>query len=506
MQPFLFKLKEENDVVEEQSLSPQRWLKDEFIRRKLESPFGYLLFSVLVLGFSWLIAHEGREAGMVLLAVLQVLPLLLASMFNLRFGLFLTVFAAFTLMGIKKATGGLPVGILLDATILVMVAGIYLKQIRRRDWRGVFHIFTITIVAWLGYNFIELFNPASPNRIAWLYAVRDTGLRMVLFFVPLFALTRLRHLENLARFWILLTTLGAIYAILQEFFGLRAFEELWITQEVEQFEKLFLDGRVRKFSFFSTPGVMGMLMAATSVFSLPLFFHPNLKQYEKVLLGFCVALMWVAMLLSGTRTAFIVVPVSFLFLLVLSFNRRMIPIGIAIFGLWLLLFFVPSDHPVLQRYRSTFRPTAAISLQERLQNQEYIKPYIRSHPIGGGLGMTGKRGQQFSPFQLFSQFRPEGGFVLVAIEMGWVGLLLYLGLIFMVLYIGIRYYFKIRRPEIRLWLLAFLGGIFALVIGNYSQNTLMTLPSSIFFYIAMAAIVLLRRFDNEEMAFDPFDW
>ncbi len=506
MRPFLFKLNEEEQLLHREYPSLTYWLREEFVRRKLESPFGYLLLCSLAMVFAWQIGTYGWVSGAIWLVALQFIPLLLAAMFNLRFGLYLSIFSAFILMGLKKITGNLPLGIFLDASILFMIFGLYLRQIRRRDWRATFHIFTVGIVAWLSFNFIQLFNPNSPSQVAWLYEVRDTALRMMFFFVPLYALTRLDQLERVAKFWILLTSLGALYAIIQEIFGLMPFEEIWIIQQVEEFERLMLDGKVRNFSFFSTPGIMGMLMAGTSVFCLPLFFLPGLRRWEKGVLAVCVALMWMAMFLSGTRTAFVVLPLGFLFLLTLSFDKKLIPFGIAIFAFGVILFFVPLDNPNLQRYRSTFRPSAANSLQERLQNQEYIKPYIQAHPMGGGLGITGKRGQQFSPFKLISEFRPKGGYVQVAIEMGWIGLLLYLGLLFMVMYVGVRNYFKMRNLRLRTWILAFLGGLFVLIIGNYSQNPLMNLPSSLFFYLGMAAIVLLRRFDNKNLAFDPFKW
>ncbi|MEO0895506.1 MAG: O-antigen ligase family protein [Bacteroidota bacterium] len=506
MDPFLFKLSHEKVTPASNSFSVWDWMRNELIKKKLETPLGYLLLIGIALLFSWQIGNYGWISAAVWLLVLCIIPLLVVSMFNLKFGLYMTVIAAFLVMGLKKITGDLPLGLFLDASILMMIFGVYLKQIRRRDWRALYHTFTVLTAVWLGYNFIQLFNPYSPSQIAWFYEVRNTGLRMVLFFIPLFAFTKFDDVRKLGYMWIALTTLGALYAIVQHTLGLQRFERLWLLEEVAYLDKVFIDGTPRNFSFFSSPGIMGILMGGTSIFCMPLMLSTELEKKYKLALAASVVLMWIAMFLSGTRTAFVVVPVACLMIVGLSLNKKLaIWLGVVAL-IWGIMYVIPSENIIIQRYKSTFTISESTSYQDRVNTQEFLKPFIRSHPIGGGIGLTGKRGRQFSPDRMITEIRLEGGYIQLAIEMGWIGLGIFLGILFVISSFAVRYYFRIKDPELKLWTLAFLGALFAFCMGNYSQIIFNSLPTSLFLYLSMACFVLLRRFDNEDRSFDAFAW
>jgi len=506
MDPFLFKLSREETPSTPQRISLWEWTRNEFIKRKMESPIGYLILLGIALLFSWQIGTYGWFPAALWLLLLFVIPILLGALFNLSFGVKMTVVASFLVMGIKRVAGDYPYGVLLDASILMMVFGVYWLQIRRRDWRALYHTFTVLTVVWLTYNFIELFNPYSPSQIAWVYEVRNTALKMILFFIPLFAFKKFDDVKQLGYLWIGLTTVGAIYAIIQQAFGLQGFERIWLLEDVENLDKVVVNGAVRNFSFFSTPGIMGVLMGGTSIFCMPLFLSREIKSIHKVILAACVLLMWVAMLFSGTRTAFIIVPVSYAFILIISMRKRaLVGFGVIAF-IWIGLYIIPSQDPLVHRFRSTFDPSQSNSFQDRVNMQEYLQPYIRSHPIGGGIGLTGERGQQFSPDRLLSEIRIDSGYLRLAIEQGWIGLGIFLAIHFIVLFFAVRYYFRIKDHELKMWSLAFLGAFFAFCLGNYSQDVLTSLPISIFMYVAMSSFVLLRRFDDEDRAFDPFAW
>ncbi|MEZ4829309.1 MAG: hypothetical protein R3C61_23925 [Bacteroidia bacterium] len=160
-----------------------------------------------------------------------------------------------------------------------------------------------------------------------------------------------------------------------------------------------------------------------------------------------------------------------------------------------MLVFFPSDNYHLTRFRSTFHPTETTSFQTRMQNHEFIQPYIRSRPIGIGMGSTGIWGQKFSPDTMISQFPPDSGYVRIAVETGWIGLFIYLGLIFTILATGTINYFRIKNPHLRRYQGVFLASIFALALANYPQQALTQLPTSIIFYLLSAAVVKIRDFD-----------
>ena len=164
---------------------------------------------------------------------------------------------------------------------------------------------------------------------------------------------------------------------------------------------------------------------------------------------------------------------------------------------------VPTSNPTLARFQSAFRPSKDASFEERARNQERIKPYILSHPIGGGLGSVGIWGQRFAPHSYLANFPPDSGYVRVAVEMGWIGLLLYCIFNFVIMYKGIQYFYLIKDPELRTYCLAMILIIYAFDIGNFPQQALVQYPSNILFYLAMALLNVTMRLDLKQREFQP---
>ncbi|MDB5017824.1 MAG: hypothetical protein JWQ84_2656, partial [Mucilaginibacter sp.] len=137
------------------------------------------------------------------------------------------------------------------------------------------------------------------------------------------------------------------------------------------------------------------------------------------------------------------------------------------------------------------------------KNQELIKPFILSHPIGGGLGAVGVWGQRFAPNSYLAHFPPDSGYVRVAVEMGWIGLIIYCIFNFVILYKGINYYYLIKDPELKSYCLAMILIIFAFDVGNFPQQALVQYPSNILFYLAMAILNVAMRLDLEQRKLQP---
>jgi len=159
-----------------------------------------------------------------------------------------------------------------------------------------------------------------------------------------------------------------------------------------------------------------------------------------------------------------------------------------------------TDNPVLYRIQSAFQVKDDPSMQLRLENQAFIQPFIQKHPIGGGLGSTGAWGQRFSPNTMLASFPPDSGYVRIAIEQGWIGLLLYCFLLFTSLKYGIQAYFRTKNEKIRIFYMAFLALLFNLCITNYTQEVIMQIPTSVIFYITLAALIRLKTFDVTDVS------
>jgi cell division protein FtsW (lipid II flippase) len=202
------------------------------------------------------------------------------------------------------------------------------------------------------------------------------------------------------------------------------------------------------------------------------------------------------MLYSGTRAAYVLLPASLAILAVLNFNRKVL-ISTIIAGLMLtFLIVVPTSNPSIKRFQTAFKPSDDPSYNVRAENQKRIRPFILSHPFGGGLGSVGVWGRRFSPNSMLAKFPPDSGFVRVAVEMGWVGLIIFCTLFFVVLRNGINYFFLIKDPRLKNYCMAMVLVIFALNIGNFPQQAIVQYPSNIIFYLAIAIIVACKRLDT----------
>jgi putative inorganic carbon (hco3(-)) transporter len=471
-----------------------RVFKVQLLDNKLQSPLGYFLLSFLAILIAGIISFEGFKVGIVLLAAIIAIPCVVGAMLNLQFGVALVLVFAFFLQGIKRVAD-VPLGVALDALIGIMLFGLIVKQVKERDWSFANNEISRAVLVWIGYNLISVANPWAASQLAWVYSVRAMAGLMVLYFIIIYALKDLKYVTLLMKIWIGLATFAAIYAYIQEHTGLRDFEIEWLVADERRHHLLVQWGRTRKWSYLADPTVFGIMMAYTSVFCFVLIFGP-FQKWVKIALGISCFLMLTAMVYSGTRTAYAIWPVGFLFFTLITFQRNILIVAGIIFFFGSILVMIPTSNPDLYRIQSAFKPNDIDSYQVRQENQAFIQPFIQSHPMGGGLGSTGEMGERFSPWHILAGFPPDSGFVRIAVELGWVGLLLYCWLLFTIFKVGIRKYFRTKDPRIKIYYVALLSHLFSMVVANYPQETIAQLPTSLVFYLTIAFLVKLKDFDQ----------
>lgn len=495
MASFLFQL---GHSPESRYKSPwqifRAWIKEEFVLQKLNSPLGYLLFLGLAYLIAWPIGQYGWGAASYMIVGLILVPCLIGAVFNTRFGLYMLLIFSFGLPLLERFGVALYLDFFVDLSIWLLLFGVLVQQSRVINRTFRIQPLVLAIFLWVAYCLLQLLNPWAPSAQAWAFAVRGVGGYTLVFFAALYGLRKLSHIQWLLGIWIALATLGAGYGLIQEFGGFREFEWEWLLTDYDHFEAVYTWERLRIFSFFSGPASFGITMSVTSLLCMILIIETRLSLRIKSLLGVCTAVMLLAMLYSGTRTAFLILPASFGFLMLIHFGRRLWMSGVLLgVAAGILIWALPIESASLDRMRSSLRPKEAVSFQVRMENQEYVQPYLLDHPIGGGLGSTGEWGERFAPHTLLSMFPPDSGYVRIAIEMGYIGLALYLLLMFTGLAVGVVGYFRIADKRLRPWLLACLGVVFALVLANYPQQALTQEAIGMIFFFSLAAIVRLSR-------------
>lgn len=433
----------------------------------------------------------GFQIGVILLVAIIGLPIFFALMFDLKFGVITVLIFAFILSGAKRFITQIlkvdvPLGVMMDLMIAAMLFGLFIQQIRKTDWSFLKNPLTYFVFAWMLYNILQVANPSAASREAWLYTVRGFAGIMVMYFIFLYVIDNLKIFNSILFVWIFLGLLGAFWGFSQEHFGFMSWEYQSIYDE-DRIGLYFIDGKWRVFSFFSDPMIFGIFMSYTGLLCLMLLGGPFSTKF-KVVLASIGLFMFVVMLYSGTRAAYVLPFASIVFFALLNFNAKVFTMGIVGIIVGLVLINIPTSDPNLLRFQTAFKPGDDASYQLREQNQAYIKPFIQSHPLGGGLGSTGVWGERFSPNTMLAKFPPDSGYVRIAVEAGWIGLLIYLSMLFMAFKVGVEKYRVIKDKKIKSYLGALMCALFALTVANFPQEAIGQYPTNLLFFLILAFI------------------
>jgi O-antigen ligase len=472
-------------------------LKQWIGQQKLDNPFGYIVFFAASVFFAFLVAKGGIVGGMLVLVMFIAVPVVYAVVAYPNIGIWILMVMAYTLFLIMSIGINFPFGTLMDGLQVLLFLGFFIHQKNRPNWEGLKGPVSVLILLWIVFNVIEVANPAAESRVAWVYTIRSVAIVTLTYFVFLFNIRTVEFIRIILKTWIFLALWAAFYGLKQEYIGFSASEEAYLHSSPDIAGLLFIDGHWRKFSFLSDPVAFSYNMVVASLLCMALLTGP-IKLWKKGVLCFCIFIMLWAMLTSGTRGAYVLVPVALLLFAILKFNKTVLRLSIVAAVVIVGLIYVPTSNPTLYRFQSAFKPSDDPSFNVRKANQKRIQPYIWSHPIGGGLGATGAWGQRFAPNSYLAHFPPDSGYVRVAVELGWLGLLLFSILIFTILKLGITNYYLIHDPELKTYCFAMVLVVFAYNIGNYPQEALVQFPSNIYFYMVTALITITLKLDKEK--------
>ncbi|MDO3641021.1 O-antigen ligase [Mucilaginibacter sp. L3T2-6] len=486
-------------------IAPKKTILENLVLYKFSKPMVLVFLLFIALCVSYLIARQGMVMGLLIIGFTVGAPILYAAVAYPRVGIVLFILLSFFInyqgiLGLVPPDA--PIGVLMDLMTYLLILGFFVKQKNEKDWSYFNDPISYFILIWLGYNMLEVINPAASSVLAWIYTVRTVAFLMLLYFVFVFQIRSKGFIKTLFKLLLILEFISGAAAFVQEKIGFFSFENRWLNAEPLRLQLLFIAGHMRKFGIFSDPVVFAYNMVLASILCLSMLFT-NIKPWKKVILVCLMCFYLTVMLYSGTRAAYVLLPAALGMLAILKFNRKVMLFAIA-GGLFLgFLIKVPTSNPALARFQSAFNPSKDASFNVRAENQRRIKPYILSHPMGGGLGSVGVWGQRFSPGSFLSKFPPDSGYVRVAVEMGWIGLLLFCAFNFVILQRGIKYYYIIKDPELKTFCMAMVLTIFALDIGNYPQQAFVQYPTNILFYLAMAIINVTMRLDKQKNEFQP---
>lgn len=466
---------------------------------KFSGWLGFSIFLIISSILAFAIVKAGASFGVVAITAIIGLPIVFFLVVKPEFGIMVYLTLAYTIMWfLRYGVGGFPLGTLMDGMLAFFVLGMFIQMKSQKNFYLLKGKVSFAILVWVLYTLMQVANPSAESRLAWLYTVRSVGLITLMYYIFTYNIRTKEFIKLIIKWWLVWSFFNACYAFKQEYFGFAEFETKWLNSSPDLAYLLFQSGHWRKFSMFSDPVTFAYNMATASMLCLALITGP-LQTYRKVILGFLAAFFLYVMLFSGTRGSYPLIPAGFLLLAILKFNKRILVFTTAAMFFIVFLILLPTSNKNILRFQTAFRPDKDASYQLREKNQDRIKPYIYSHPFGGGLGATGEWGLRFAPNSFLAHFPPDSGYVRTTVELGWIGLFIFSFMIFTILKTGVNSYYLIKDPELKSYALAMLLIVFTWNLGNFPQQAIVQFPSNVLFFLAVALMGVVYRIDQQQI-------
>ena len=479
-----------------------RWLKREFLTRGLSSPFGITLLAVLAAATGFLASQNLYIIPFAAVAAIAAAIVVYYCFFEPVTGYFITMFIAFFAFYPNHVLNViLPIPTFVELLTFILFLGSY-GSAKKLNLPGNSLLVTGISIVFLLYsifNLIEFFNPNMQSRIGWLFRFKRYMVYVFVYIISYRLIDTPQRFRKFMKFWLYMSFLAGAYGCYQQWFGMLPMEISYIKSDPIEYKLMFQGGMLRKFSFLSDVVSFGVLSGSMAVVALILAINEK-KKKRKYLLFFGAFIMTLGMFYSGTRTTTVILPAGmalYLFMTIRSRTTLITVFASAIIAFFIL--YVPVDNPVLNRVRSTFNSQDA-SLNVRDVNRHYIQPYIYAHPIGGGIATTGSEGLNYNPDHVLAGFPPDSGLLKTALEMGYVGLAFTMLFYLVILYQCIDYYFRLKNPEYKTYVVAIAAALFAMIVTQYAQVSIGQIPGAIFFFGTISMIKRLVEFDKTEQS------
>ncbi|RYG51109.1 MAG: O-antigen ligase domain-containing protein [Chitinophagaceae bacterium] len=475
------------------------WLQQEFLRRKLVSPFGILLLGLISLASAFLVAEDLFLVPLVASGLIIGIITVYICLFKPYYGLYvISVFSIFVfypnhLIGRDV----LPLSPVLEILILFVFLGSYLNRTGVPGTSRVLikTLISIAIITNTASVLIQAFNPNVKGLEVWMPTVRRWLVYIMVYVMAYRLIDSMQKFRFFAKFWIIAAFVVALYGCYQQWFGYLPMEMNYIMSVPGSYELLFQGGQLRKFSFLSDVVSFGVLAGSMATFTLVIAIYQK-NRNRMALMIFMALIMLLGMAYSGTRTTTIILPAGIMlygFLTIKSKTTVITLFCMTMIGLF--LFFAPIySSPTLNRMRTTFdSKDESMNLRER--NRHYIQPYLHAHPLGGGIGTSGLLGAHFYPEHPLADFPTDSGLLRIGLESGWIGLIIWIFFNLAILWQGIYYYFRMKSRECKIFIAALLATLFPIIVTQYSQETIGQIPGAIFFFSALSLMKRLMEFD-----------
>jgi hypothetical protein len=478
----------------ERALSPRRVAGNLTLLNALSA----LLLLGGGLGLARLLVAPRFGVALVLVTLLTAAPLSLMMIVKLRLGVVLLFVVSMTIIAVKRLAWELEVGLLLEALEGLLIVGIALSIVTRRDAWRLRSPLTGIALTYIVFQVLMSMHPGLPSMVNVVYALREPVNLAVPFFAALYLVRDRRQLRLFLCFWLLTAFLIALYGLKQAFIGLTNWEAAWLS--VSRTHILY--DRIRIFSTLGSADALGMHMAVSIVVALAVAFSTRVPWIRYGCLGI-VPVLLLANLYTLTRGAYVAVLVGVLSLAMLTRNRAML-LALLLSGAGVVGWYQVNEGSLLaNRVLTMFSPDEDESYTVRQNYIQTYLPVILDSPFGLGPNTSGRQGWVllewggFDPTQVDSLagIPADNYYFRIALENGWVGLMVLLG---MFAYVGIAagvIFLKAKDPLAKATAAAFLASFAAMAVSSMSNNYFSHPDLRLFFWFTLGVVAKLPRIE-----------
>lgn len=471
-------------------------LNTYLINHKKKVIFFLIAFSlsVLVAGSTYKFGFMG-PLGVIVTAGLGTF--LVAIFNNPRIGFWIYLTYCFILGFLVKFFLNVPVGLALDAILLLTWCSI-LVNMNKFNWQNLKNDHVLLSVIWFVISFLQILNPNGGSSTAWFIELRFAALSWLMIAPIVFLMfNRMVDLNRFITFILFFSCAACLYGIKQLYFGVSNGEQQWLNAGNNATH--ILNGKLRAFSMYSDAGQFGASQAIVAVIALTLATGP-FGFFKKIIFALCAFLLLYGMAISGTRGALFTFAAGLSFALFLSKNFKILIIGIifSLSGFAVLKYTTIGDNIFqVSRLRSALDPKDA-SFNVRLDNQQKLKNILKDMPFGAGLGMSGMNGITYNADKPIANIQPDSYWVKVWVMYGVVGLTIWFAFTCYLIGKCSGIVWKIKDSKLRVKMVALTAGTVACFIGSYGNEVMNGMPSSVILFMSWSFVLIAPWLDQRQ--------
>lgn len=459
------------------------------------------LFFIIALVLSTLVAGSVVKYGF--LGPLVVIALVIAGAFlvtlfaNPRLAFWIYFAYCFFLGFVVKTFANIPVGLALDATLLMTWASI-LVNMNRFKWQNIKNEHVFLALLWFFISLVEALNPERGSLTGWFNEFRFTALNWLLI-APLGFLLfdKPKYLDYFIAFILIFSCIATVYGIKQLYMGVTMGERAWLDEGNKVTH--ILGGKLRVFSIYSDAGQFGASQALMAVVALVLATGP-FGFFKKIVLLLVALFLLYGMGISGTRGALFALVSGLFYALFLSKNFKVLILGsaIALTGLGILKYTKIGDEIFqIRRLRSALDPKDA-SFNVRMVNQQKLRVMLQDLPFGAGLGMSGMNGTTYNADRPIANIQPDSYWVKVWVMYGVVGLMIWMAINAYIVGKCSGIVWRLQDPKLKVKAIALTAATVGCIICSYGNEVMNATPSSVILFMSWTFIFMATKFDKPQ--------